>query len=52
MKSCCVGVRGASGENQRLAELEREEGDGQMANDFIVKISGRHADSEGREVSQ
>ena len=23
MKSCCVGVRGASGENQRLAELER-----------------------------
>ena len=40
MKSCCVGGRecGRAGGNQRLAE------DGQIANDFIVEISGRQTD--------
>ena len=42
----CGGKRGKSAIS---GAGEREEGDGQMANDFIVKISGRHAaDSEER----
>ena len=49
MKSCCVG--GLQGGNQRLAE------DGQIANDFIVEISGgltgmEHGREREGEVSQ
>ena len=52
----CGRAGGKRGKSAISGAGEREEGDGQMANDFIVKISGRHADSEegkgGREVSQ